>query len=613
MEARKVIALGKKWFWLIILAAVIGGTTGLVVSLLLPRTYESDTTLYFSSPNHTDYNSLLGDQQAAKAFATIPQSDSVMRATLQAVGDKSLTLKKFATMVTVTNNINTPYVTIGVRDSSPERAARLAGELTKQSMASYQNASVDPGQTQQFVQQELNNLASDIKNIERQLAKAQSQGGSTDSISQLNTNLNADRTLYNQLLSSSNQLDSTQINIVQAAHVPQDPVGLGKGLAAAIGLLIGLIAVVGVIILLEQTDDVLRSAEKVNLATGLSTLIAVPYLPELARRLHFLAEHYENVGGAPIDTAGETARMHNYQEVTEDDNTIRLPTLAQKKRLLAGQRKVEAENGNAPEAADFAHTAPVIEEQREGSLHNTDTRISVVARGTVLSPVGRRQENETTIELANIPSEQITNFELPEEFLTLGVLLSDENGLLDADGNQVETLLITSSGDGEGKTLIASQVALGLARTGVKTILVDANMRKPEMHTIFGVSNNVGLSSLLSSKTEVDPALVFDVLQKTHESNLAILPAGPLPHSRPELLSSSRMKAILHHLSERALVIIDSPAILTTSDAVILARKCQSVLMVVDAQSTSATKLNQALEILTRVNSNILGTVLNRS
>jgi protein-tyrosine kinase len=613
VEARKVIALGKKWFWLIILAAIIGGAAGLAVSLLLPKTYESDTTLYFSSPNHTDYNSLLGDQQAAKAFASIPQSDSVLRATLQAVGDDSLTLTKFATMVTVTNNTNTPYVAIGVRDSSPQRAAHLASELTKQAIASYQTASVDPGQTQQFVQQELTNLARDIKNIEQELAKAQSQAGSTDSTSQLNANLSADRTLYNQLLSSYNQLGSTQINIVQAAHVPQNPVGLGKGLAVALGILIGLIAVVGVIILLEQTDDVLRSAEKVNLATGLSTLIAVPYLPDLARHFHFLAEHYAITDGALIGTTTETSRMNSYYEVT--DNTIRLPTLtlAQKNRLLAGQRKAAEDNGNAAEASDFVLTVPLIEEHHEGSVQNTDTRIRVVSKETALTTIGSRPDNETTFELANIPSSQSARFELPEEFLTLGVLLSDENSLLDANGNQVGTLLITSPSDGEGKTLIASQVALGLARVGVKTILVDANMRKPDMHAIFGVSNSVGLSSLLSSKAAIDSALVLDVLQKTHESNLAVLPGGPAPDSLSELLSSSRMKDILHHLSEKATVVIDSPAVSTASDAIILARKCQGVLIVVDAHRTSATKLNQTLEILARVKTNILGTVLNRS
>jgi len=87
------------------------------------------TTLYVGSPNRTDYNSVVGDQQSAKAFAFIPRSDSVLAATLQTVGDQSLSLSQLSSMVTVNNNLDSQYVVIQVRDRDPKRAARLATEI----------------------------------------------------------------------------------------------------------------------------------------------------------------------------------------------------------------------------------------------------------------------------------------------------------------------------------------------------------------------------------------------------------------------------------------------------------------------------------------------------
>jgi protein-tyrosine kinase len=141
-------------------------------------------------------------------------------------------------------------------------------------------------------------------------------------------------------------------------------------------------------------------------------------------------------------------------------------------------------------------------------------------------------------------------------------------------------------------------------------------LHNPEIHNIFGLSNRTGLSSILSISQNGDSTSylvdqTFAALQETDEPKLSILTSGPAIDSSPEILSS-RMNAIINLLSEKAFVIIDGPAVLTSSESVILANKSDAILIVVDARHTTASKLNLSLEMLAWVNTNILGVVLNQ-
>jgi len=579
---------------MIVLACVIGGIAGLAVSLLQPKIYESDTTLYIVSPTQTDYNSVVGAQQSAKAFALIPQSDSVLATTLQAVGDRSLSLSQLSSMVTVENNLDTQYVIIKVRDRDPKRAARLATEIAQQSVSQFEKATTD-GTTIQFVKEELDGLESDIKDLENQLAQAQSQVGSittsptqTALIDQLKTRLNTDRTLYNQQLNNYIIINGPQVTVMQNAEVPQIPVGQGKALAIALGMLVGLVTIVGVIILIEQTDDVLRTPDKVSQATGLSTFATVAYLPAIAEQSPQLNSHDKI--------------LDNVQhEVTEANDTVKLIPIGQA-RLLEGSRETTGNTSQeAVSCVEFSE-APWLKSHHEVAEEIYTEKRLAIAEQAIAARGGIKVKDRV-----------VKEYQVPEEFLMLGVLLSGESGQLTSNGSNIGSLLITSPENGDGKTLIASQIALGLARVGVQVVLVDANLRKPGVHNIFGLSNRVGLSTMLTSSVKVEPNFLFDALQNTHEPNLAIMPSGPVVDSPSELLSSTRMTAILNVLSEKAFIVVDSPATLTSSESVILAKKCDGVLMVVDARHTAATKLNRSLEILTRVNMSILGIVLNRA
>lgn len=566
MQPRYILGLVRKWLWLIILAALIGGAVGAGVDHILPKKYEADATLFVNSPNHIDYNTVLGDQQAARALVLFPLSNSVLRATLDSLHIQDLTLPQLTSMVTVQNDLDSQFVIVQVHDRDPQRAALLASEIAKQSETQFQSTTTNSTGAQ-FVRKEISLIPEEINQLEQELSKIQGQSVNgtytpeqTALINQLRASIEGLQQSYIQYVNTYDTLNGIQVTLLQDAQVPQKPVGAGSAVVIAIGMLVGLIAIVGVIIIIEQTDDILRSPSKVEKATGLRTLITV-------RHLH-------------IRTTNQAVLLNGHNPESED--TIALQPLAAR-----------------------ANGTHLNEDQRE-IIDDTAKRLAIATRRVQSVRVDSRARGRAS-----------TGFQVPETFLTLGALLRGERSQLTSSSNNNRSLLISSPEDGDGKTLIASQLALGLARVGVEVVLVDANLQKPAIHSIFGLSNSTGLSSILSGSQIGDSHShlvdqTFGALQETHEPKLTVLTSGPAVDSSPEILSSTRMKAIINLLSEKAFVIIDGPAVLTSSESVILANKSDGILVVIDARHTTASKLNLSLEMLTWVNTNILGVVLNQ-
>lgn len=173
----------------------------------------------------------------------------------------------------------------------------------------------------------------------------------------------------------------------------------------------------------------------------------------------------------------------------------------------------------------------------------------------------------------------------------------------------VKTLLVTSSSPGEGKSTTAANLAVVLAQTGQKVIVVDTDLRRPVLHKVFGAPNNTGLTTALLG----DPAQVGAHLQPTEIENLSVLTSGPIPPNPSELLGSHRMKALVEALSGLAdIVIFDSPPVLAVTDAAVLARQIDGVLLVADAGSTKEHALATATAELDKTGGNVLGVALNR-
>jgi capsular exopolysaccharide synthesis family protein len=172
----------------------------------------------------------------------------------------------------------------------------------------------------------------------------------------------------------------------------------------------------------------------------------------------------------------------------------------------------------------------------------------------------------------------------------------------------IRRLLITSAGPSEGKTFVASNLAISLAQEGKRVILVDADLRRPQVHKAFGLSNEPGLTNwAVDEKVQM-----HEVIRSTIVPNLAILTCGIIPPNPAELLGSERMTELIKALDEQAdIVIYDSPPAATVTDAVILATQMDGVLQVVRAGLTRIDLIQRCKTLLDRVEVHILGPVLN--
>ncbi len=167
---------------------------------------------------------------------------------------------------------------------------------------------------------------------------------------------------------------------------------------------------------------------------------------------------------------------------------------------------------------------------------------------------------------------------------------------------------VTSSGPGEGKTTSATSIAITFAQAGGKVLMIDADLRAPSLHRVFGLPNALGLTNYLAGDTK--PA---DIAQPTQVTRLFTITSGPLPPNPVELLSSAKMLDLLSLASERFdYVILDGPPVIGLADALVLANLAKGTIFVVDAGRTRYGALEGAVKRLRAANATILGAVLDR-
>ena len=173
----------------------------------------------------------------------------------------------------------------------------------------------------------------------------------------------------------------------------------------------------------------------------------------------------------------------------------------------------------------------------------------------------------------------------------------------------LRTLLVTGSAPGEGKTVTAANLAVVFAQAGRRVLLVDADLRKPGIHVMFGLPNTRGLTTLL-----LGPAVDGrEVIHATEEANLQVMTSGPLPPNPAELLGSQRMREVLGRLAAGVdLVVLDSPPLTLVTDSAILSAFVDGTLLVIDARHSHRRTVQRGCEALDWAGATVLGAVLNR-
>jgi protein-tyrosine kinase len=169
------------------------------------------------------------------------------------------------------------------------------------------------------------------------------------------------------------------------------------------------------------------------------------------------------------------------------------------------------------------------------------------------------------------------------------------------------SIVVTSSKEGEGKTLTATNLAVAFAQSGKRTIYIDADLRRPAGHLTFQLPNDKGLTSFLEGESKLT-----EIVLKTGLEQLYIIPSGPKCPNPSELLASERMEVLLEKASSKAdYIIIDSPP-LNVADSTTLAALADSSLLVLDTDNTPRAKAKASTDHLKVSSHHILGVFINR-
>ncbi|MFR3174549.1 MAG: CpsD/CapB family tyrosine-protein kinase [Clostridium sp.] len=172
--------------------------------------------------------------------------------------------------------------------------------------------------------------------------------------------------------------------------------------------------------------------------------------------------------------------------------------------------------------------------------------------------------------------------------------------------DEYRAIVVTSSVPGEGKSTTSGNLALSLAQSGNKVLLVDCDMRKPSIHKKFKISNISGTAELLLRKES------FEDVANCYNENLTIITAGKIPPNPSEMLSSRAMTAFIKEMKkEFKYIILDTPPLQAVTDAQVLSTKADGVLLVVRAGSTKKEMVLNSVDLIKKVHGKTIGTVLN--
>ena len=569
MEIKDYIGLVRRWAWLLAAGLIVGALFGFLASFVQTPIYQASTRILVLRASQAEKNAdtYLSDQQLVQTYVQLLTTRPVLEGASALLG-----FNVKLSQISVQQIRDVQAIQLTVEDPNPQRAADIANILVK--VLIDQNEIIQTGRytlTEQSIQAqitqvenqisqmgtEINNVSTEtvqqqLKQVETQIASMQTEVAQLQNdIKQLSSSTSADQQAL--LVEKQARLNQIQPILNLSQQIYADLLVLGKPSTSAEDTTSKLSQLQTTMKLYQEIYiNLLNNLEDVRLARLQNTPNVVSIEAATVPKKPVRPNTLVNTGLSAmvgLFLAGGIAFLVEYL-----DDTIR-----------------------TPEDIERILKLPVI-----GYIGDINTEQGEFVDLHVLkhprSPVSEAFRSlRTNLEFTNVD-------------------------------RSLQKILVTSSGPSEGKTMIAVNLATILAQGGKRVLLIDADMRRPRVHSIFGISNRVGLSTLFRGGMSVRSAMrAIEGLE-----NVFIITSGSLPPNPMELLASARMDQILLEASQNVdVIIVDSPPSLV-SDFQVLATKMDGVLMVVQPGYTRADAAFAMIEQLERVDGNMLGVVLNK-
>jgi polysaccharide biosynthesis transport protein len=588
MNIRQVIRMVKHWIWLLVLLTLVAGGLGYYISSRQTPMYQTSTrfVILWSTTSGSDTYTYLDNQRLIDTYSQLLTTDSLIEQASIKLG-----FIVDAGMASASQINDTQFIRLTVADSDPEKAALIANtligilieqneelqsvryqasETNLQQRADSALEQIEILQTQlndisistvqeqvarvaahiEELQPQVVDLQIEINNLETELSKFNIYYASEEAIAE-----NEEKSKQLSELKAQADQDQSILDLYQEIYtqlvVLQTPVDSGQDTSVAFTRIQSSIDLYR-----ELYLNSIAGLEQIALSRAENTPNVVQVEPAKVP--------LEPISPKPIQTgaiagiiglvvASGIAFLIEYL-----DDTLKTPD--EVKRTLG------------------LPVIGLVADMPIGGLRGNKSKSGVFVVNQPRSPISEAFRSlRTNLEFASVDS-------------------------------PAESILVTSPGSEEGKTTIASNLAIVLAQNEKKVALVDADLRRPNIHKEFGLSNFIGLSDTLRERLSID-----DVLQESGVSeNLSIITSGVLPPNPVELLASHRMENIINELKEKFdIVILDTPPMLVT-DAQVLSTKVDGTIFVIRPGKTRTTMARAPLEELRRVNSIVLGVVMNR-
>lgn len=616
IDLRYYLGLVWRYLWLIILALVLGIGAGYGISRLQSPVYEAKTqvmvTRSSSQQSVTDLTQALNTQQLTQTYAEILSQDWLRQIVSQRTG-----VEITKDQIKIKTTTNAPIIYISVEHSDPGTAVKIADTLVE--VLIEQNNLIQAGrysEAEESLNLQISEMEKKIADVQAELEKSR-ETTYRQQLQDAQNNIETARSKLFEILEQLAQVKAIGTTeqaqfLLQNAQAQRDYL-LGQGDSAS-----------------EQNSQKIQDLEQyIRWLTPLTQPGAIQStiadLEKQRDEQQALLATYQEAYNRLLNT--NVAEITS-QDIKELENTLSLYQQIYL-NLLSNRENVRLQKlQNMPNVVQIFRAIPSDAPIRPRPLLNMgigaaaglflalaiiflrdalDTTVHSkedIERKVGLPVLGMIAKIEDTRDASQPYVDYKPRSPIAETFRKLRTNL--EFASVDAP---LKMIIVTSALPSEGKTTISLNLAAIYAQGGKRVAVIDADMRKPMLHRVAGLSNRMGLSDLFRSDMPIK-----EIMRSPNgNERLYLITSGKLPPNPSELLASMRMGQILENLLNMVdLVIIDTPPMLVAADAQILAARSDGVLIVAEPYRTPIESLQASVEALRRVNARVLGVVFNR-